>query len=225
MIKKSFLMILVVCFVMSPAVIANAAYGHTENPSMEMHMKDPTAMSKSEVDLRDGMRKLWSDHVIWTRLFIVSSVANMPEAGLNAERLLKNQQDIGNAIKPYYGDAAGEKLADLLKNHILIAANIVTAAKNGDTETVSSEESKWIANADEIAVFLSSANPNWPKAGLQDMLHQHLSLTKSELLARLNQDYPNDIATFDQIYTQALMMADTLSEGIVKQFPAKFKMK
>ena len=172
MFKKVFFMILVVCFMMSSAVIGNAAYGKTEKPSMEMHMKVPMARSNSEVELREGMRKLWSDHVIWTRLFIISSVADMPEAGLNADRLLKNQQDIGNAIKPYYGDAAGEQLASLLKNHILIAANIVTAAKNNDTETLGNEENKWIANADEIAAFLSSANPNWSKDGLQEMLHR-----------------------------------------------------
>jgi hypothetical protein len=224
--RKLLALLMVFCFVISYAGIANAAYGEQTMPREPMppkQMLSISGMDKSEVELRDGMRKLWSDHVIWTRMFIVSSVANMPEAGLNAERLLKNQQDIGDAIKPYYGDAAGEKLADLLKQHILIAADIVTAAKAGDSAALDAGEKKWADNSDDIAVFLSSANPNWPKKNLQDMLSQHLNLTKSELLARINSDYPGDIKVFDTIYTQILMMADTLSGGIVKQFPNKFK--
>jgi hypothetical protein len=222
MFNKVFSKILIVCFVMSFAGIANAAYGYEPSQPMQMPNQVSMGIDRSELDLRDGMRKLWSDHVMWTRMFIVSSVANMPEAGLNAERLLKNQQDIGNAIKPYYGDPAGDKLAALLKDHILIAANIVTNAKNSDITAVGNEENKWIANANEIAAFLSSANSNWSKTELQGMLHQHLTLTKNELLARLNADYPGDIITFDQIYGQSLMMADTLSNGIIQQFPRKF---
>jgi len=220
--RKWFSMLIMVCFVISYVGIASAAYGY-DDPMPSKQMPIISRMDNSAVELKEGMRKLWSDHVIWTRMFIVSSVSNMPEAGLNAERLLKNQQDIGNAIKPYYGDVAGEKLADLFKTHILIAADIVTAAKNGNTEGVDSGEKRWMANADDIAVFLSSANPHWLKKDLQDMLYRHLSLTKSELLARLNSDYPGDIQTFDTIYMQALIMADTLSDGIVKQFPKKFR--
>jgi hypothetical protein len=217
--RKLFATLLVVCFVSSFAELASA-YGYDPEPPKQLPVI--SKMERSEVDLRDGMRKLWSDHVIWTRMFIVSAVANMPETALNAERLLQNQQGIGNAIKPYYGNAAGEKLASLLKDHILIAADIVTAAKSGDTGAVGDREKRWMENADDIAAFLSSANPNWAKKDLQNMLYQHLNLTKGELLSRLNSDYTGDIKGFDNIYMEALMMADSLSDGIVKQFPAKF---
>ena len=63
----------------------------------------------SKADLRDSMDKLWEDHVTWTRLYIVSAAANLPDKDATAQRLLQNQTDIGNAIKPVYGDAAGEK--------------------------------------------------------------------------------------------------------------------
>jgi hypothetical protein len=92
-----------------------------------------TASAGTAVDLKLGMRQLWEDHVTWTRLFIVSALADLPDKSATTDRLLKNQVDIGNAIKPYYGDAAGEKLSALLKQHILIAADIVTAAKANDT--------------------------------------------------------------------------------------------
>jgi len=215
---KLFISFLAVCFSISLGGVVHAAYG-----SSEQRMPMTTMMmAKPSTELRDGMRKLWSDHVFLTRIFIISAVANMPEAGLNAERLLKNQDDIGNAIKPYYGNAAGDKLTALLREHILIAADIVSVAKKGDMTAVGENEKRWIDNADEIALFLGSANPNWSRTDMKDMLYQHLALTKTQLLARLSGEYSGDITNFDQIYAQGLMMADNLSNGIVKQFPRKF---
>ena len=183
--------------------------------------QSPT-VSKSE-QLRDAMRTLWDDHVVWTRLFIVSTLADLPDAPATTERLLQNQTDIGNAVKPYYGDAAGTKLTGLLRDHILIAADIVTGAKAGDTAKVNAAKAKWTANADEIAVFLNGANPkNWPATEMKTMMHDHLALTTTELEMRLKKDWKGDIAAFDRVEEQVLKMADMLSEGIVKQFPDKF---
>lgn len=182
----------------------------------------PTARSSSSAQLHDAMRKLWSDHVVWTRLYIIAAAAGDASAPTAAARLLRNQEDIGNAIAPYYGSAAGARLTDLLKQHILIAVDLVTAAKAGDNAKVSDADRRWKANADDIATFLSGANPNWPKATLLSMLNQHLALTTQEATARLQGRWNDDASTFDSIFSQALMMADALSDGIVKQFPARF---
>jgi hypothetical protein len=177
-----------------------------------------------EVAFRNEMRKLWEDHITWTRLFIVSAVAGLPDAGPTADRLLQNQADIGNAIKPYYGDAAGEQLTALLRDHILIAAELVTAAKTGDTAAFADARARWYANADDIAAFLASANPeHWPLEPTRAMLHEHLDLTLQEAGARLAGDWNADISAYDQIHLQALGMADMLSDGIVGQFPQAFK--
>src|SRR4029453_6830547 len=129
-------------------------------------------------ELRAAMRKLWEDHVTWTRLYIVSSLADLPDKAATTERLLQNQTDIGNAVKPFYGDAAGTKMTALLKEHILIAADIVKSAKAGDSAKLDASKAKWVANADEIAAFLSGANPkNWPAADMKAMMHEHLSAT------------------------------------------------
>ena len=180
----------------------------------------PTA-SKAD-QLREGMRKLWDDHVVWTRLFIISTLSDLPDATVTTERLLQNQTDIGNAVKPFYGDAAGTKLTGLLKEHILIAADIVKSAKAGDNAKVEAAKTKWNANADEIAVFLSTANPqNWPAAEMKTMMRDHLALTTAELEARLKKDWKADVAAFDRVEEQIEKMADMLSEGIIKQFPEK----
>jgi hypothetical protein len=168
------------------------------------------------------MRKLWSDHVFWTRLYIVSAVVADPSAQTAANRLLRNQEDIGNAIVPYYGAAAGTQLTNLLKQHILIAVDLVTAAKAGDQAKVADADRRWHANANDIATFLSGANPNWPKATVLAMLNQHLALTTQEATARIQGRWSDDASAFDSIFNQILGMADALSDGIVKQFPNRF---
>lgn len=183
-------------------------------------MTPATGMTNA-VQLRESMRKLWSDHVVWTRQYIVAAIANDPSAQAAAERLLRNQDDIGNAIVPFYGRAAGDQLARLLREHITIAVDLVTGAKAGDNGRQADANARWHANAAQIATFLSSANPHWPRAVLLGMLNEHLALTTQEAVARLQRRWADDVATFDRIFNQAMQMADALTEGIARQFPTR----
>lgn len=176
----------------------------------------------ASISLRQAMRRLWMDHTVYTRLYIVSAVAEIPDAETIAGRLLRNQEDIGNAIVPYYGKDAGKKLTELLKQHIIIAVDVVAAAKSGNQKKFAESDKKWIANADDIAAFLSSANPNWPKKDAADLLHLHLKLIKEFATARLNKNYAEDVRKLDEYFTEGMLIADTLSEGVIKQFPNKF---
>jgi hypothetical protein len=180
--------------------------------------------SLSKDDLRDNMDKLWEDHVTWTRLYIVSAAVNLPDKEATAQRLLQNQTGIGNAVKPFYGDDAGEKLAARLKDHIVISTEIIDAAKGGDTAKQEGASNRWNDNADDIASFLSAANPkNWPAAEMKNMMRDHLKLTTDEALARLHGDWGADIAAYEKVHEQILKMAGMLTAGIIKQFPNRFK--
>src|SRR5688572_4739539 len=172
--------------------------------------------------LRSAMRELWSEHVIYTREYIAAAATGSPSASAVASRLMKNQEDIGNAIKPYYGDAAGNQLTTLLKDHINIATEVVAAAKAGDKTKLADADRRWHNNANDIASFLAGANPNWTRASLVSMLNEHLSLTTQEATALLEKRYGDSVSLFDKIYDQSLHMADSLTDGIVKQFPGKF---
>jgi hypothetical protein len=170
------------------------------------------------------MRKLWEDHITWTRLYVVSALGGLPDKDATAQRLLQNQADIGNAVKAFYGDAAGAKLTALLRDHILIAAELIDAAKAGNKPKQDDATKRWYANADEIAAFLSGANPkNWPLADAKKMMHEHLDLTTKEVVAHLTKDWAGSIAAYDQVHGQILHMADMLSSGIEAQFPNKFR--
>jgi len=181
------------------------------------------AESPAAAALRDGMHKLWTDHIIWTRDYIVAAVGDHPDAQAAAGRLLRNQDDIGAAVATFYGKAAGDQLTALLKQHIMIAVDVIKAAKAHDTAGYQAADAKWQRNGDEIATFLSGANPHWPKAVLADMMKMHLSTTTAEVVARLNAKWDDDVAAFDAVYAHILKMADALTDGIVKQFPARFK--
>src|SRR3990167_6417635 len=178
--------------------------------------------SQAAFQLQTAMRQLWADHAIWTRDYITAALAAAPNVPEVTKRLLQNQQDIGQALVPYYGKTAGDKVALLLKDHILIAADVVAAAKANDNAKLKSANERWPANAQDIAQFLSGANPNWPKAMLEEMLYKHLELTTNEATTRLKQQWQRDIQNFDLIFSQLMAMADDLSLGIIKQFPAKF---
>jgi hypothetical protein len=217
-VKTSIFIPVLVLSLSSPSAIAVAPKGA---PAATTSANAATKMQKEE--FRTAMRKLWEDHITYTRNYIISAVAGLPDTDAVATRLMRNQDDIGAAIKPYYGNAAGDKLAALLRDHITIATEVVKAAKGGDKAQLDGAQAKWSANGKDIATFLSGANPNWKKADLEAMLQRHLDLTSGEVVGRLHQDWPADIQSYDEGHAHMLKFADVLSDGIARQFPSKFR--
>lgn len=215
--------ILVVVFSLMSA-IGISAIAEPQAQDMEGNVEHSHRLSKiSILNFHDDMRKLWEDHITWTRLVIVSVAANLSDLGSNVLRLLKNQEDIGNAVKPFYGEAAGNQLITLLKAHITIAAEILTAAKEGNTTALNNALNRWYDNANKIAQFLTDANPkNWPIEQTRMMMKMHLDLTLEEAVAYLKGNYTASITAYENVHTQILGMADFLSEGIIRQFPNMF---
>jgi len=173
--------------------------------------------------LRVDMRKLWEDHITWTRLWIVSFAAGLPDQDVAAGRLMQNQVDIGNAIKPFYGNEAGTKLTGLLKEHIQGAVELVTAAKAGDAAKIAAAKTRWYKNGDDIAAFLASANPkNWPLGSMKAGMKEHLDTTLQEAQDRLGGKWAEDAKDYDRVEEHILALADMLTKGIVNQFPDRF---
>lgn len=191
-------------------------------PAFAASKADASAKT-AKADFNKAMRKLWEDHITWTRLYIISAAGNLPDKDATTQRLLQNQTDIGNAVAQFYGKDAGDKLTGLLRDHILGAAALLDAAKSGDKAKTDAAAAKWYANADEIATFLNGANPqNWPLADMKSGMKMHLDLTLQEATNRLQGNYAADIQDFDKIHEHILGLADLLSGGIEKQFPKKF---
>ncbi len=208
------------------ACLALAGLGRGPAPAGAHGAMAPRADAKAggaAIRLHDRMRKLWEDHVVWTRLAIVSFASDNPDLQPTLHRLLRNQADIGDAIKPYYGNAAGERLTDLLKEHINGAVQVLVAAKSGDQQQFDQAKAAWYANGRRIADFLHRANPrNWGRHEMRAMMREHLDQTLAEAADRLAGRYRADIRDYGAITRHILEMADTLSSGIVAQFPGRF---
>lgn len=176
-----------------------------------------------QVAFHDQMRKLWEDHITWTRLAIIAAVDELPDTQLTVERLLRNQDDIGAAIAPFYGEAAADQLTVLLREHITVAVELVLAAKSGDSAAFDDAKERWYANGDEIADFLAAANPRfWPTDVMRDAMRTHLDQTLAEAAQRIAGDHAAEIATYEEVHAHILVMADLLSAGIMQQFPSQF---
>ncbi|NBD25234.1 glycosyltransferase [Paenibacillus glycinis] len=180
-------------------------------------------LSPAAVKLQGDMRRLWLDHVNLTRDYIVSAVAGTPDQEAILARLLQNQQDIGNAVKPFYGEEAGNKLAALLKEHIELAGKILVASKAGDAAEAEKQTKLWYRNGDDIVAFLTKANPKLSAKELHDLFYRHLSMVADALTARLKQDWAGDMTALDKGENHIVILADFLTDGIVKQFPRRFK--
>jgi hypothetical protein len=191
---------------------------------MVMNAHSTPWLSAKSVALHADMRKLWDDHVTWTRLAIISLESGTPDTDATVARLLRNQTDIGNAVKPFYGAAAGNELTRQLRAHIMIAADLVLAAKAGDEAKLADAQARWNENADQIATVLNSVNPRyWPLATMKAEMHMHLKLTTDEAVERLKGNWTADVAAYDKVHRHILHMSDMLSDGIVKQFPSRFR--
>lgn len=178
--------------------------------------------SQSQVALINEFRMLWEQHDVWTRSAIMSIIFSLPDLNLVIQRLLRNPQDFGRLLQLFYGERIAAQFSNLLTDHLVIAAELVQAAKPGDNEAVAAAEKRWYQNADEIAALLGRINPFWSEKEWRKMMHEHLRLVQSEAVNILNGNYSAGINVYDEIERQTLGMADEMSNGIFRQFPLRF---
>lgn len=201
-------------------VLIFPTFTNAEENKQEERQTQP--LSQKTVQLRVAMRELWNEHAFWTEKFVTSYIAGLEDQEPVLTRLLKNQDDLGNAIKPYYGEEAGNKLAQLLREHIQIAGKVVAAAKSGNQPDFKKYSDEWFKNADDISNFLSAANPNYNKKELTEMMYLHLRFITEGVAAKLNKAWNQNINALDKNQSHLMHMADFLTNGIIKQFPNKF---
>jgi hypothetical protein len=203
------------------AVLAALTFGSASAPAMPT--SSPPSTSAKAVALHDAMRALWEVHGTWTERAIVDFVGGVPDTNLVVARLLHNQADIGNAVKPYYGAAAGNKLTTLLKAHINAAVGVLAAAKSGDAHAVAKAKAAFFANGNQVAAFLHAANPrHWALSDMRTMMRIHLNQVISLAVDQLDGHYAAAIRLYGVYINHILDMADMLSTGIIEQFPSRF---
>ncbi|MGN0311249.1 MAG: acetylglutamate kinase [Lachnospiraceae bacterium] len=173
--------------------------------------------SYQQINLLNRIRMLWTQHVYWTRFFILSTVYDLPDLTAVTKRLLENPGDFAQMLTPFFGPRIAGQFQKLFTQHLTIGGDLVNAAKNQDQKLADDLRKKWYQNADEIAEFLSSINHFWDEEMWRSMMYKHLDMTEKEVSLRLQGAYTPDIHMFDRIEQEALRMADYMFSGIVSQ--------
>lgn len=175
------------------------------------------------LELRTAMRFLWAQHMEWTYAAVTAYYTTTRDYEAAANRLLQNQDDIGNAIKPFYGEEAGDALAKLLREHILAVVDVMTAAKRIDHQGLDKAIKGAYANAAEIGDFLASANKYWSRDFARDMLKTHIDQTLVYATAIQQEEFAEGIEAYGEAEAHMMMLADALSNGLIAAFPDNFK--
>jgi len=179
---------------------------------------DGCVSDEMAVELRECFRLLWEQHVYWTRMVILSMAFDSPDLEAATKRLLRNPPDFAKLFNCFYGNRIASEFECLLRDHLVIAAELVKEAKAGNSKAAGDAERRWYANADKIVCFLNHINHYWAVGHMRQMWYEHLALTKEEAVAALGKSYTKSIEIFNKIEKEAMMMADDFSEGIVCQF-------
>lgn len=179
-------------------------------------------VSINEVRLLEQMNLVWEQHIMWTRMLLISISENLKDLEATQARLLRNPKDIANVFRPYYGANVANQIEKLLTEHLVIGKNLIVALKNNNPKEAMELNKKWYQNADDMAEAFSSINPFYPKEEIRKMLYEHLRLTTDEVNARLKGDYVVDINAYDMVQKEILQMSRFFVNGIVRQFPNLF---
>ena len=163
-------------------------------------------------------RKLWEQHVMWTRSLIISKVDKLGDEAIVTARLLRNPSDMGNELKPFFRQSSIDIFVKLFTEHLVLAAKLVDAAIAGNSQLVDQIDREWFRNADEIAQLMHEFFPSESRDSWQMMMHEHLKLTKEEAVLRIGRKYSENVKIYDTIETQALEMADMIASGIIRGF-------
>lgn len=186
------------------------------------NFKDKNCISIKHVNLLTLMNLVWEQHIMWTRMLLISIADNLGDLDATRKRLLENPKDIANVFRRYYGNTVADKIEKLLREHLVIGEKLIVALKNNNKKLASELDAQWYKNADEMAEAFSSINPFYPKEEVRKMLYDHLKLTTEEVSARLKKDYSADIKAFDKVQQEILDMSEFFVNGIVRQFPNLF---
>jgi hypothetical protein len=212
MLRKVFTSILVVS-----ALVLLAA-----SPSLAKEKTKIMKESPKAVELREALRDLWTGHIFWVRnVVLATKLGDAEGAKVAEENVVKNARSIADAIVPFYGQAAADKLFGLLAGHYGAIKEYMTASYAGSKEGKDAAVDKIRKNAVEIATFLSSANPNWPKETLVSLLFAHGGHHIAQIDAFATKDYVSESQTWEMMKNHMYVIADALGKGIVKQFPKK----
>ncbi len=195
-------------------------------PLAQSQAATPNAAKVAE--LKSALRDLYINHIFWVRDLVVSTRLGEKAAVSEADEYgVKNAQVIGRSIAPFYGQAAGDKFAALFVGHYSAVKTYMNAAFannfRGSAGRKKAALDTLTKNANDIAVFVSSANPNLPRATVYGLLTTHVQQHVMSIDATAKKDWSGEADMWDPMVKVIYTLSDALADGIAKQFPDKFQ--
>jgi hypothetical protein len=188
------------------------------------HAAPAAASGNKLVETRLALRDLWLGHIFWVRNVTEATLAgNAAEAAAAEKEVVANAKAIAGAIEPFYGKPASEKLFTLLAGHYGAVKQYLEATAANSAAKQDAAQKALVANADEIAKFLSSANPNLPYDTLRGLLLAHGGHHIQQIQQLKAKQYGDEAQTWEAMKNHMNGIADALAGALAKQFPAKFQ--
>ena len=207
-----------------PIVLASFLAGAAPAVAHDMAPMRVAAVSANPAKVaatKKAVEGLWVGHINAVRAVVVAETSGKDTKAAEGE-VVSNAHAIADTIAGFYGKPAGDKLFTLLAGHYGAVKAYLDATVAKDSAKQGGATDKITSNADEIATFLSGANPYLPKATLLEMLTVHGSQHISQIQQLEAKDAAAETKTAAAMKTHILMLADALTDGIAKQFPEKF---
>lgn len=187
--------------------------GGTGNPGSNNETE--SEREDSILRLNEDMRLAWLNHVYWTRMYLMSAVADNADQQAVEERLLETADEITDVFARYLPIATTRQLRNLLTEHIEIAGQIIQALKAKNMSDYDALVKEWYRNANQMAALFASYNPYFESRETRNMLLNHLDLTREEIEQQVNGEYEQSIDVFRDVEQQALAMADYFARGLL----------
>jgi hypothetical protein len=200
-------------------VPANAGQaGHHEHSSVAKQARSAKAAQTSA-----ALRDLWLGHVFWVRNVALATLTHHDVAGKAAEQqVVLNAQAIAAAIEPFYGVAAKDQLFKLLAGHYGAVKSYLAATAADDKKGQQTATQALTTNAEEIAVFLSKANPNLPKDAVNGLLLAHGGHHIQQIQELKAGNYEAEAKTWEEMKQHMYQIADAMTDALAKQFAKRF---
>lgn len=220
--RNFWIAVLIVAFIIVVFVAMNNKKKKDEQESyVKKLLKDK--ISEQELELNQYLRKLFSDHTFWIRMYMISYVNNSKDLNVTTERLLKNQEQIGRAIGIWYGDKEGKKVTNLFKENLISFGEALKEMTAKNKNGVIVADRRWNESCEKIAEYMAEINPQIEKAELMQNFRRHCELISEMVGNRFKNKFKEETIAFDKANNHAMYeIANTITKGIVKQFPDKF---
>jgi hypothetical protein len=175
-------------------------------------------ITSGQMNLINTLRKFWLELPMWRRAYLVSYASNFGDVEMVGNKLYQMPTDIGDVLEVFFGDTIARKIEGMLREQIVIGAEILRSEKTGDTKAINESTARLYQNADQMAAYFAQINPNWDETVWKNLLYDYYKTTILEMVTILAGKYAESITLYESMENQALNLADYMAKGMIPYF-------